>query len=174
MPQILLRKFEHYFKTIIWYFTITCTHFIFVRKSSIIEIFYQNLKIFIIVYKSLSLLWVEAGCAKVVNFEQLQRISRDARAGTASSQWLTAWIGELAEQDITCVIASALCRLTIDQKREYMRAVPSTCDSNIRTCQTLWRGISILDEWTHIASFECHISGAWLSVNLHREYVSVY
>ena len=46
-------------------------------------------------------------------------------------------------------------RLTIDQKREYACGMaPSTCcDSNIRACQTLWRGISILDEWTHARPF---------------------
>lgn len=42
MSQILLHKFQHYFE-IIWHTFYNYIHFIFVKKFSIIEIFYQNL-----------------------------------------------------------------------------------------------------------------------------------
>lgn len=71
-------------------------------NANFIEIYLLN------IYKS-RLLDYSIESAKDVDFEQLQlRYEfRETRAGSACSRWLTAWIGELAEQDITCVIASA-------------------------------------------------------------------
>lgn len=88
------------------------------------------------------------------------RVLRDACQGNElamidSLDWWT------LPNKILHVLSRVLRWLTIDQKRVYACGVPSTCcDSNIRACQTLWRGISILDEWTRAVLFECHTSGA--------------